>query len=124
MHPRTSAVNSAAPAPAPDDDPDDDDDGDTYIYDKHGRLVLAEWTWDGYLVPARPRLDHAAELAARSYQVNRAAAAGQCQITAAKPLGQEWLPASECPGNAVHLFGGARVCDRHYRALTTPLAQG
>lgn len=48
------------PPPRPGDDLNDDDDID--IYDERGHLVLAEWTEDGYLVPARPRLEGQAAL--------------------------------------------------------------
>jgi hypothetical protein len=97
-----------------------DDDGGTYIYDGAGRLVLAEWSAGGYLVPAARAepADYAAELAARNYEVNRAAAPGCCQIATANP---EPLPRQECPAPAVNVFGSARVCGQHHRALTTPL---
>jgi hypothetical protein len=113
----------------------DDDDGDTYIRDEHGRLVPAEWTADGDLIPAthtrqtpRPApaafrsgpANPAGELAARHYRVNPDTAHGGCQIIETMPLGQADALPIQCLSWAEHTFGPARVCAGHHTALTTP----
>ena len=122
--PDEPAPVASLPAPVADDAPAEDDD-ETYIYDQAGRLVLAEWTADGYLVPAvrTPSVDHAAELAARSYQLNPRVPAGCCQIIEMIPHGWDYLPPQHCPAAGDRVYGGARICGQHYLALATPLRQ-
>lgn len=110
---RRAAAAEPPPAAASEED---DDEGPTYIYDEHHRLVLAEWTEDGYLVAAQPRMNHAAELAARGYVIGQDTPAGTCPIASTQGINP-----GRCAGGAFREFGPHRVCERHHRALTTPL---
>jgi hypothetical protein len=114
--PARAPAAAAAQGPEQDDLQDDDDDGPTYIYDEHGRLVLAEWTAHGYLTPARPRVDHPGELADRGYVINGNALAGICPI-----VNTRGISLGPCGGAALCEYGPHRVCEKHHRALTTPL---
>lgn len=65
------------------------------------------------LVPARPDIDIAAEMALRGYQVNPDADPGQCQVNETRGLGACPLARSAKPG-------GIRVCEPHRLALSRP----
>jgi hypothetical protein len=116
LTPGPSPPGPAVVAIAADDD--DGDDGETYIYDERGQLVRAEWTDDGRLVPATAAADHAAELEMRGYIVSLASPAGACPI-----VNTTGVNPGLCGGAARSDFGPYRICERHHRALTTPLSQ-
>ena len=115
--PAPSAARPPAPvAAAAGDDALDDDDGETYIRDGRGQLVLAEWTGDGRLVPARlsPGRQRQ-EMIRRGYQENPDAPPGGCHITETQPVVQP------CPLAAAESVNGLRVCSAHHHALTSSL---
>jgi len=101
------------------DQQQDEDDSPTYIFDEYQRLVLAEWTEDGYLVPAQPIVDHAAELVTRGYIIDSSTPVGTCPIVNTRDV-----DLGRCAGAAFREYGSHRVCEKHHRALMTPLAIG
>jgi len=113
-------VSVTVPDPPISADDEEDDDGETYVYDKSGRLVLAEWTADGRLVPAgrpaTPVIDYRAELAARNWKLRHHGAL-TCYVIAMTPHGWHWVPPEECPARAEHEIPGGAICSRHYQAL-------
>jgi hypothetical protein len=101
-----------------DDEDDEDDDDETYIYDELGRLVLAEWTVDGRLVPAAPARPRAPEvtwgdaLAMLGWRLSRVI--GGCQIVEAHQL---------CGMETTRRITDGWVCGPHYSALCSVISR-
>ena len=103
---------------AVDDDQADDEDDETYIYDELGRLVLAEWTEDGRLVPAAravpaapvrppaPEITWGDALSMLGWRLS--GVIGGCQIVEAHQL---------CGMETTRKITGGWVCGPHYSAL-------
>ncbi len=122
--PGFAPVAATVPAPVllPAVRPAGDDDDETYIYDEHGGLVPAEWTFDGQLVAASPvPVDYAAELAARAWAIEPHGTA-VCELVQLRPPGWEFgaepLP---CLRRASRFIPGGVICDSCYDALAMPL---
>ncbi|HET9969190.1 MAG TPA: hypothetical protein VFQ68_13225 [Streptosporangiaceae bacterium] len=93
-----------------------DDEGDeTYVYDEFGRLVPAEWTGDGRLVPAArpavagpqvPEITWGGALAVLGWRL--CPTIGGCQVVEASQL---------CGAETTRRITGGWVCGPHYSAL-------
>ncbi len=106
-------------------DDDDDDGSETYIYDEHGRLVPAEWTEDGRLVPARrpsaavaparPQIREitwADALAALGWHLEPVS--GGCQVR---------TPDGICGAEVSRYTGSGWICARHHSMLCSVIAR-
>lgn len=103
----------------------DDDDGKTYVRDDRGCLVLAEWTEDGRLIPARSSaaaipaqpqttdITWAGALAVLGWVLDPFG--GACQIVASDGL---------CDAEATRHITGGWVCPPHYSALCSVINRG
>lgn len=108
-----------------DGDEADDEGDETYVYDELGRLVLAEWTEDGRLVPAArpavvaaaarppvPEITWGSALAVLGWRLSPTI--GGCQIVKASQL---------CGAETTRKITGGWVCGPHYSALCSVITR-
>jgi hypothetical protein len=67
--------------------------------------------------PARPSIDWAAELAARSWRL-QPHGPGLCAVIQMVPHGWSYVPPKECVGRAEVTISGGMVCSSCHSALT------